>query len=65
VSIETKWVLVLAGFCTILLIIGTLIAKVLSTAPPRVFRAVWPFVAALTGLCYAILVYAARVHVKG
>lgn len=64
-SIETKWVLVLAAFCVVLLIVGTVIAKILSTAPPRVIRTVWPVVAALTGVCYAALVYAARVHVKG
>ena len=48
-----------------LLIVGTVVAKALSTAPPRVIRTVWPVAAALTGACYATLVYVARVHVKG
>lgn len=62
---EDKFVLVLAGFSVFLLIAGTLVAKALSTAPPRVMRAVWPFAAGLTGACFATLVYIARVHVKG
>jgi hypothetical protein len=65
VTIETKFVFVLAGFSVLLLIAGTLIAKALSTAPPRVIRTVWPIVAVVTGGCYATLVYIARVHVKG
>jgi hypothetical protein len=65
VTTETKFVFVLAGFSLLLLAGGTLVAKALSTAPPRVMRAVWPVVAALTGACYAALVYIARVHVKG
>lgn len=62
---ETKFVFVLAGFSVLLLGFGTLIAKKLSTAPPRVIRTVWPVVAALTGLCFATLVYIARLNVKG
>lgn len=62
---EDKFVLVLAGFSVFLLIAGTVVAKVLSTAPPRVMRAVWPVAAALTGAGYATIVYVARVHVKG
>jgi hypothetical protein len=65
VTTEDKFVLVLAGFSILLLIIGTGVAKLLSTAPPRVIRTVWPVAAALTGACYATLVYIARVHVKG
>jgi hypothetical protein len=65
VTTESKFVLVLAGFSVLLLIVGTVIAKYLSTAPPRVVRTVWPVAAALTGACYATLVYVARVHVKG
>jgi hypothetical protein len=65
VSTESKFVLVLAGFSVLLLIVGTVLAKYLSTAPPRVVRTVWPVAAALTGACYATLVYVARVHVKG
>jgi hypothetical protein len=62
---EDKWVLVLAGFSVILLAVGAGVAKLLSTAPPRVIRTVWPVAAALTGAAYATLVYVARVHVKG
>jgi hypothetical protein len=65
VSTETKFVFILAGFCVLLLIVGTVIAKVLSTAPPRVMRTVWPVVAVVTAICYATLVYVARIHVKG
>jgi hypothetical protein len=65
VTTEDKFVLVLAGFSVLLLIGGTIVAKVLSTAPPRVIRTVWPVVAALTGAGYATLVYVARLHVKG
>jgi hypothetical protein len=65
VTTEDKFVLVLAGFSVLLLIVGTVIARALSTAPPRVIRTVWPVVAALTGACFAALVYVARVHVKG
>lgn len=62
---EDKFVIVMAVFSVSLLIVGTLVAKVLSTAPPRVVRSVWPVAAALTGACYAALVYIARASVKG
>lgn len=64
-DIETKFVFVLAGFSVLLLAVGTLISKKLSTAPPRVIRTVWPVVAAMTGVCFATLVYIARLNVKG
>lgn len=62
---EDKFVLVIAGFSVLLLLGGTVIAKVLSTAPPKVMRTVWPIVAAVTGACYATIVYVARYNVKG
>lgn len=62
---EDKFVYITAGFCVIVLAGGTLIAKRLSTAPPRVIRTVWPVVAALTGVGFATLVYIARLNVKG
>jgi hypothetical protein len=65
VTTETKFVLVLAGFSILLLMVGTLVARSLSTAPPRVIRTVWPVAAAVTGACFATLVYIARTHVKG
>jgi hypothetical protein len=65
VSTEDKFVIVMAVFCVLLLAAGTMIAKVLSTAPPKVMRTVWPVVAALTGACFAALVYIARYNVKG
>jgi hypothetical protein len=65
VDTETKFVYILAAFCLVLLAVGTLVAKALSTAPPRVMRTVFPVVAAITGICYATLVYVARIHVKG
>jgi hypothetical protein len=65
VTTEAKFVLILAGFSVLLLAGGSLIAKKLSTAPPRVIRTVWPVVAILTGVCFATLVYIARLNVKG
>jgi hypothetical protein len=65
VTTEDKYVLVLAGFSVFLLAAGTAVAKLLSTAPPRVIRTVWPVAAALAGAGFATLVYIARVHVKG
>jgi hypothetical protein len=65
VTTETKFVFVLAGFSVLLLLGGTLFAKRLAGSPPRVIRTVWPIAAALTGACYATLVYIARSHVKG
>jgi uncharacterized membrane protein YczE len=65
VTTESKFVLILAGFSVLLLAVGTLVASKLSTAPPRVIRAVWPVVAALTGVGFATLVYIARLNVKG
>ncbi|HTR68790.1 MAG TPA: hypothetical protein VMH41_01005 [Mycobacteriales bacterium] len=64
-SLETKWVLGLSAFCAVLLVVGTIVARSLSTAPPRVIRVVWPVVALITFACYAILIYLARTHVKG
>ncbi|HVW80318.1 MAG TPA: hypothetical protein VHB69_05190 [Mycobacteriales bacterium] len=64
-STESKFVIVMAVFSVLLLIGGTVIARSLSTAPPKVVRAVWPVVAALTGACYAAIVYIARYNVKG
>jgi hypothetical protein len=65
VSLENKFVLVLAGYCVVLLIVGTVISKVLSTAPPRVMRVVFPVVAGITLGVFAALTYIARAHVKG
>ena len=62
---EDKFVLVLAGFSILLLIVGVGVSRWLSTAPPRVIRTVWPVAAALTGAGYATLVYIARTRVKG
>jgi hypothetical protein len=65
VTTETKFVLVLAVFSVLLLIVGSLFARRLASAPPRVIRTVWPVAAAVTGACYATLVFIARSHVKG
>lgn len=62
---EDKFVIVMAVFSVSLLIAGVGVAKVLSTAPPRVMRAVWPVAAAVTGALYATIVYIARLNVKG
>ena len=64
-STEDKYAIALGIFCVLLLTTGTLVAKVLSTAPPRVMRAVWPVVAALTGAAFATFVFIARTNVKG
>jgi hypothetical protein len=65
VTTETKFVLVLAAFSVLLLLFGSLFARRLASAPPRVIRTVWPIAAAITGACYATLVFIARSHVKG
>jgi hypothetical protein len=65
VTTETKFVFVLAGFSVLLLLVGSLFAKRLASAPPRVIRTVWPLAAAFTGACFAVLVLIARTHVKG
>jgi hypothetical protein len=65
VTIEDKFVIVMAVLSVTLLAVGTLISKVLSTAPPKVMRAWWPVAAALTGAAYAAVVYLARYKVKG
>lgn len=62
---EDKWVIALAVFSVLLLIVGTVVSKVISSAPPKVIRTVWPIAAALTGAGYAALVYIARTNVKG
>jgi hypothetical protein len=65
VTTETKFVLVLAVFSVLLLIVGSLFARRLASAPPRVIRTVFPIAAAVTGGCFATLVFIARSHVKG
>jgi hypothetical protein len=65
VTTEDKFVIVMAVFSVTLLVVGVGVAKVLSTAPPRVMRAVWPVAAAVTGALYATIVYIARLNVKG
>jgi hypothetical protein len=65
VTTEDKFVIVMAVFSVTLLVVGTVVAKHLSGASPRVIRTVWPVAAALTGACYATIVYIARINVKG
>ena len=62
---EDKFVFVLAGFSVLLLVVGHFVAKALAAAPAKAMRTVWPIAAALTGACYATLVYVARYNVKG
>lgn len=62
---EDKFVIVLAVFSVLLLIIGTLVSKRLAGAPPRVIRVLWPLVAVVTAALYATLVFIARTNVKG
>jgi hypothetical protein len=65
VTTEDKFAIGLGAFCVVLLVVGTYVAKVLSTAPPKVMRTMWPVAAALTGACFAAFVYIARYNVKG
>jgi hypothetical protein len=65
VTTEDKFAIALGVFCVLLLAVGTLVAKVLSTAPPKVMRTMWPVAAALTGAMFAAFVYVARYNVKG
>lgn len=62
---EDQFAIALGIFCIALLMAGTLVAKRLSSAPPRVIRAVWPVVAMLTGGAFATFVFIARSTVKG
>ncbi|HVX69655.1 MAG TPA: hypothetical protein VHA79_08205 [Mycobacteriales bacterium] len=62
---EDKFVFVMAGFSVLLLVVGHFISKILASAHPKVMRTVWPIAAALTGACYATIVYIARYNVKG
>jgi hypothetical protein len=65
VTTEDKFVIVIAVFSVVLLGAGHFISKALSKAHPKVMRTVWPIAAALTGACYAAIVYTARYNVKG
>jgi hypothetical protein len=62
---EDKFAVALGIFCVLLLIVGTLVSKRLASAPPRVIRAVWPVMAALTGGLFATFIFIARSTVKG
>lgn len=64
-SLEDKWAVALGVFSVLLLIVGTVVSKVISTQPPKVIRTVWPIAAMLTGAAYATFVYIARHNVKG
>jgi hypothetical protein len=65
VTTEDKFVIMLAVLSVGLLVVGTIISKVLSTAPPKVIRTVWPICALVTAAVYATFVYIARINVKG
>jgi hypothetical protein len=65
VSTESKFVLILAAYSVVVLAVGTLVSRRLSTAPPRVIRTVWPIAAVITLLGFAILDFIARLHVRG
>lgn len=64
-SLEDKWAIALGVFSVLLLAVGTGVAKLISTQPPKVIRTVWPIAAMLTGAAYATFVYIARHSVKG
>jgi hypothetical protein len=65
VTTEDKFVIMLAVLSVGLLVVGTIVSKVLSTAPPKVIRTVWPIAAIITAGLYATFVYIARINVKG
>lgn len=64
-KLEEKWALGLAGLSVLLLIFGVVLGRVLSHAPARVVRTVFPIAALLALTSYAVFVYLARLNVKG
>lgn len=64
-KLEEKWAIGLAALSIFLLIAGTVVGKVLSHAPARVVRTVFPIAAVITLGLYAVFVLAARLNVKG
>ncbi len=61
-SIEDKYAIALAVLCVGLLLFGTIGARFLSRATPRIVRIVWPVVALTTGLTFAVFVFIARLN---
>jgi len=65
VDLEEQYAIGLAGLVVGLLIVGVVLGRLLSRAPSRVTRTVFPIAALLTLGCYAVFVAIARAHVKG
>jgi hypothetical protein len=65
VDLEEKYAIALGVLSVILLITGTVLARALADAPPRVIRTVFPLAAVLTLAAFGTFVIIARVHVKG
>jgi hypothetical protein len=65
VTTEDKFVIALGVLSIALLAVGSLFAKRLASAPPRVMRTVWPIAAVVTAGVYATFVFIARTAVKG
>jgi ATP/ADP translocase len=62
VSVEDKYAIALGVLCVVLLMSGTVFARVLSQASPRVVRIVFPVAALTTGLLFAGFVLIARLN---
>lgn len=64
-ALEEKYAIGLGVLSLVLLGLGWLTAKRLSTAAPSAVRIAFPTAATLTVLAYGIFVFIARSHVKG
>lgn len=64
-DLEEQYAVALGVLSVVLLIAGTLVGLYFRTAPGRVVRIVFPIAALATLGSFAVLVWIARVHVKG
>ena len=64
-DLEEQYAVALGVLSVVILIGGTLVGLYFRTAPARVVRTIVPIAALATGLCFAVFVYVARLHVKG
>ena len=61
-SVEDKYAVALGVISVLLLVAGTLGARVLSQASPRIIRIVWPIVAVVTLGVFGTFVFIARLN---
>ena len=63
-DLEEKYAIALGVLSVFLLIVGVVVGKAVSSAPPRVVRTVVPVVAILTLVSFAVFNAIARANVK-